>query len=94
MSSILSHISPKTLSWLRYASFLNFSFLFSVSSTFNEELSRHEQVYLMRLSFRRYFSYHRAMQVAMLHIFKESMQTWREKIELADLGIKLNNATN
>ena len=48
----------------------------------------------MRLSFRRYFSYHRAMQVTMLHIFKESMQTWREKIELADLGNKLNNATN
>ena len=59
-----------------------FACLFSVHNTIG--LSRHEQVVLMRLGFKRYFSHHLATLMIMSPIFKGNMWTWTETIKLTD----------
>ena len=56
-------------------------------------LSRHEQVYFMRLLFERYFSHHWETQMIILRIYKGNMQFWMETIKLAD-NKKFHNVTS
>ena len=56
-------------------------------------LSRHEQVWLSRLRFERYFSHHRATQMIMSRIFEGNMRTFMEIIKLTDKK-KSCNVTN
>ena len=45
-------------------------------------LSRHSQLCLMRLRFKRYFSHHNETQMIMSRKFKENIGNWLETIEI------------
>ena len=65
----------------------NYYFLNTVS------LSRHEQYFLVRRHFERYFCHHRATEMIMSRIFKGNMQAWTKTIKLTDKK-KVHNLTN
>ena len=65
-----------------------FACLLRVHNTIS--LSRHEQVYLMRLRFERYFSRHRVTQMIMSCIFKANMRTWTETMEFEYINYDIN----